>query len=74
MGAVLVLVLHGGRPALCELDRGDWGGKASLLCLTIRLDTSKSRRKWRGQGRILMEVMIKFIESWNNVLKEECDI
>jgi hypothetical protein len=29
-------------------------------------------KKWRGGRR--KEVRIKFIESWNNVLNEECDI
>jgi hypothetical protein len=37
--------------------------------LTTRLDISKRGRDWRRK-----EVRIEFIESWKNVLNEECDI
>jgi hypothetical protein len=69
------LVLRRGRPAMGEHGREDWRRKASLLCLPTSSDTSKmgiEMKKWRGRRR--KEVRIKFIESWNNVLNEECDI
>jgi hypothetical protein len=63
------LALRGGRPALGGHGRGDWGGKASLLSYQV----GSPKREGDGEMERKQKVMIKFIESWKNVLNEECD-
>jgi hypothetical protein len=45
-------------------------GEGKHLFFPTRMEASKRGGKWRGEGNIFKEVMIKFIESWNNVISD----